>query len=209
MKTELNVLDQTNILLVKGAFSEEECVEIADAILKYKDNPADKDTIAINNGLWSGHPHQHNGFALPLTQIIIAKLKDACSLYYDSMATPSNITRTREHKSISREEWDMMMWAGVTPPGSENREHTHTNSFISGTVYFQAEGTGTIEFMPYNYVYRTMLPQWPYYGSATYEPQDGDILLFPSYLLHKVERNTSEFERVNISFNVIPMIGPA
>ena len=202
------MLDQTNILLVKSAFSEDECAEIADAILKYKDNPNPKDVIAINNGLWSGHPHQYDGFALPLTQIITAKLKDACSLYYDSMATPSNITRTREHKSISREEWDMMMWAGVTPPGSENREHTHTNSFISGTVYFQAEGTGTIEFMPYNYVYRTMLPQWPYYGSATYEPEDGDILLFPSYLLHKVERNTSEFERVNISFNVIPMMGP-
>lgn len=209
MKTELNVLDQTNILLVKNAFTEDECREIANAILKYKDNPAPADSISVNNGLWSGHPHQHNGFALPLTQIIVAKLKDACSLYYDSMPRPANITRTREDKPITREEWDMMMWAGITPPGSENREHTHTNSFISGTAYFQSEGTGTIEFMPYNYVYRTMLPQWPYYGSATYEPEDGDILLFPSYLLHKVERNTSKFERVNISFNVIPMIGPA
>ena len=209
MKTELNVLDQTNILLVKGAFDEAECAEIADAILKYRDNPAAADTIAVNKGLWSGHPHLHNGFPLPLTQVLMAKLKDACTLYYDSMPKPANITRTREDKSISREEWDMMMWAGITPPGSENREHTHTNSFISGTVYFQAEGTGSIEFMPYNYVYRSMLPQWPYYGSATYEPEDGDILLFPSYLLHKVERNTSEFERVNISFNVIPMMGPA
>jgi len=209
MKTELNVLDQTNILLIKNAFDEAECAEIANAILNYKENPAPTDQIAVNNGLWSGHPHLHNGFPLPLTQALMARLKDACTLYYDSMPKPTNIKRIREDRSISRDEWDMMMWAGVTPPGSENREHVHTNSFISGTVYFQAEGTGSIEFMPYNYVYRSVLPQWPYYGSATYEPEDGDILLFPSYLLHKVERNTSEFERVNISFNVIPMMGPA
>jgi hypothetical protein len=207
IKTELNVLDQTNILLVKNVFSETECKEITEAILKYKGTPSPKDNIVVNNGLWSGHPHIHDGFALPLTSIIIARLKDACTLYYNSLPKPLNITRLRKDICMSREDWDMMLWAGVTPPGSENREHTHTKSFISGTVYFQSEGTGTIEFMPYNYVYRSMLPQWPYYGFATYEPKDGDILLFPSYLLHKVERNPSEFDRVNISFNAIPMTG--
>ena len=112
------------------------------------------------------------------------------------------------YNKIGPDDWDIMFWAGVGEPGSENREHTHTNSFLSGTIYFQSEGTGKIEFMPYLYVYRTMLPQWPYYGSSFYDPLDGDILIFPSYLLHKVERNPSEFQRINISFNAIPMMGP-
>lgn len=204
---ETNVIDQTNIVKISSAFTIEECMEISNAILAYKNNPSPSDTVAVNNGVWSGHPHQHNGFPLPLTQLIMSKIKNACNTFYNSMPAPANLTRNNYNK-IGPDDWDIMFWAGVGEPGSENREHTHTNSFLSGTIYFQSEGTGKIEFMPYLYVYRTMLPQWPYYGSSFYDPLDGDILIFPSYLLHKVERNPSEFQRINISFNAIPMMGP-
>ena len=58
--------------------------------------------------------------------------------------------------------------------------------------------------MPYNFTYKTTLPQWPYYGTSYYEPVDGDIILFPSFLLHKVERNLSNTQRINMSFNAFP-----
>jgi len=45
-------------------------------------------------------------------------------------------------------------------------------------------------------------PAWPYHGMANYEPSDGDILIFPSYLLHKVHPNPNEKERINMAFNV-------
>lgn len=206
MNTTLNVIDQTNILHIKSIFSEEECREIANAILRYKENPDPADTIVDLNGLWSGHPHLHNGFPLPLYQSILDKFKKGLYAYYESMPKPQNLI-TNKYKEIT--DWDIMMWAGVTEPGAEMREHVHTNSFISATVYFQVEDTGRIEFMPYNYVYRSQLPQWPYYGTAFYEPADGDMILFPSYLLHKVERNPAGWQRVGISFNAIPFMEQA
>ncbi len=35
-----------------------------------------------------------------------------------------------------------------------------------------------------------------------YHPEDGDILLFPSHLLHSVEPNPEDRERINIAFNI-------
>jgi len=203
MKQSLNIIDQTNILHLQEMFSIEECKEISSCILKYKEDPSLKDSITNINGVWSGHPHLYDGFALPLQQTILARLKKGLTAYYESMPPPANL-KTQKYKGIT--DWDIMMWAGVTEPGCENREHVHTNSFISATVYFQAEETGCIEFMPYNYVYRTQLPQWPYHGTVSYAPADGDMLLFPSYLLHRVERNPASWQRVNISFNAIPFM---
>jgi ectoine hydroxylase-related dioxygenase (phytanoyl-CoA dioxygenase family) len=33
--------------------------------------------------------------------------------------------------------------------------------------------------------------------------RDGTLLLFPSYLAHSVDANTSEEERISVSFNVM------
>jgi hypothetical protein len=203
MNTTLNVIDQTNILHIEGIFSNEECIEIAACILKYKTDSALTDNIVITNGVWSGHPHLHNGFPLPLQQLIIFKLKKGLTSYYNSMPVPDNLT-TQKYKKVI--DWDIMMWAGVSEPGAELREHVHTNSFISATVYFQSTNTGRIEFLPHNYMYRTQLPQWPYHGTVYYEPSDGDMLLFPSFLLHRVERNPANWQRVGISFNAIPLM---
>ena len=35
-----------------------------------------------------------------------------------------------------------------------------------------------------------------------HEPKDGDIILFPSYLLHEVTVNTSGQKRITVGFNV-------
>jgi hypothetical protein len=42
---------------------------------------------------------------------------------------------------------------------------------------------------------------WPYTGVSYYYPEDGDIILFPSSLLHKIEKNPSNKQRVNMAFN--------
>ena len=42
------------------------------------------------------------------------------------------------------------------------------------------------------------------FSSATVqiEPQEGDLLIFPSYLYHSVTENLSEKDRIIISFNI-------
>lgn len=206
MINEVNVLEQTNIVRVKNAFTKDQCDAISNAIIEYKLSPSPSDTVTDINGLWTGHPHLHSGIPKDLNDLITSRIQFACSSYFDTMPLPATFTRN-EYRKIGPGNWDIMAWVGVGEPDSENREHTHTNSFISGTMYFQSEGTGRIEFMSQHYVYRTMLPQWPYHGSAYYEPEDGDMLLFPSYLLHKIERNPSQHQRINMSFNAIPLMG--
>jgi len=205
MNLELNVLEQTNILRIKGAFTKEQCKTITDQILAYKElnNPNDT-AIALdsNPGCWMGQPQYYNGFSDDIITLLLSVFKKSCQTYYKCQPTPLNISRYES--SITEDEWDLWAWANVNDPGSDNREHTHTGAFLSAVAYFQSEGTGRIEFMPYNYTYKMTLPQWPYYGVSYYEPNDGDILLFPSFLLHKIEKNPSNIQRVNIAFNAFP-----
>jgi len=205
MDLELNVLEQTNILRIKSMFTKEQCKQITKEILAYKDTNNPDDTAIntdANEGCWMGQPHFHNGFSFETENLLISNFKKATQLYYESHPVPLNISR--RSTIVLENEWEIWGWANVNEPGSENREHTHSDSFISAVAYFQAEGTGRIQFMPYNYTYKMTLPQWPYYGVSYYEPQDGDIILFPSWLLHKIERNPSNKQRINMAFNAMP-----
>lgn len=204
MITELNILEQTNILRIKSAFTKEQCKDITEQILAYKAlGPINEDREMLHNAntdCWMGQPHFHGGFRPDTQQLLIDTFLKACNEYYKSMPCPANID-TGTYTGLNNNAWEVWAWANVNEPGSENREHTHTGSFMSAVVYFQAEGTGRIEFMPYNYVYKMTHVKWPYYGVSYYEPEDGDILLFPSFLLHKIERNLSNKQRVNMAFN--------
>jgi ectoine hydroxylase-related dioxygenase (phytanoyl-CoA dioxygenase family) len=66
----------------------------------------------------------------------------------------------------------------------------------------QAKDTGVLEFVPHNYINKFTHPAWPYHGVSRYEPEDGDILIFPSYLLHRVERNTGNKQRITMAFDL-------
>ena len=207
MEIELNVLEQTNILHIKSAFTKEQCKEITKEILVYKstNNPNDYEfSKDANEGCWMGRPHFNNGFSKSVEILLVDTFKNACSEYYKSMPKPLNITKN--NLVITPDQWELDAWANVNEPGSINREHTHTGAFVSAVVYFQAEGTGSLQFMPYNFTYKMTLPQWPYFGTSYYDPVDGNIILFPSYLLHKVERNLSNTQRINISFNAFPPV---
>lgn len=204
IKKVLNVLEQTNILHLRGVFSSEECKSVSEQILQYKNagknNPDHVMLHNANKGCWMGQPHFYNGFDKITENLLIEKFKFACNEYMMSMPRPYNITQGL-NSGVNNRAWEVWAWANVNDPGSENREHVHTGYFMSGVAYFQAEQTGRIEFMPYNYTYKITHPNWPYYGTAYYEPQDGDILMFPCYLLHRVERNESNRQRISMAFN--------
>ena len=45
-------------------------------------------------------------------------------------------------------------------------------------------------------------PHMPFSETISHKPEDGDLLLFPSYLLHEVEPNKGISPRVTIGFNI-------
>lgn len=99
-------------------------------------------------------------------------------------------------------------WMNVNPPGGFNAPHTHPGAHWSG-VYYVAQpavetGTsGMIEFLDP----RSDLPNWRILRAKAFRPkrqirpQPGEIVIFPSYLVHWVYPNETDEERVTIAFN--------
>lgn len=105
------------------------------------------------------------------------------------------------------------MWVNVLDPGGQQATHNHANSFVSGvlyltpthadsrTVFMKSPGGTDFAFRndhegvttgPFN------AQQWV--GPA---PEPGDLVLFPSYLLHAVPPNRGD-RRITLALNAIP-----
>ena len=97
-------------------------------------------------------------------------------------------------------------WTNVNKPGSGNIFHTHymANADLSGVYYIQGSGTGVIRFATHEQLYRMIPPHMPHANLIGHDPYDGDILLFPSYLLHDVTPNPHPSrQRISVAFNAI------
>lgn len=99
-------------------------------------------------------------------------------------------------------------WMNVNPAGGFNAPHTHPGAHWSGVYYVSqpevAEGNaGMIEFLDP----RSDLPNWrilkapPFRLKKKLRPAAGEMVFFPSYLLHWVYPNDSDEDRVTIAFN--------
>ena len=99
---------------------------------------------------------------------------------------------------------DITYWTNVNEPGSSNIFHTHymANADLSGVYYVQGGGTGVIRFATHEQLYRMIPPHMPHANMIGHDPYDGDILLFPSYLLHDITPNPHPTrQRISIAFN--------
>ena len=202
---ELNVLEQTNIVRIKSMLTKEQCSEISKQIIDYKNTKNLKDPRSnanANAGCWMGQPHFHDGFTTDVEVLLVDTIQTACQQYYEMQPSPANISRN-VYGPLTKKDWEIWAWCNVNDVGSENREHTHLGDrpYMCGVVYLQSVGTGRIEFIPYNYTYKIVHPEWPYNGVSYYEPDDGDVLIFPPYLLHRVERNLGNQQRITLAFN--------
>ncbi|MFG5383404.1 TIGR02466 family protein [Yoonia sp. R2-816] len=99
-------------------------------------------------------------------------------------------------------------WMNMNPPGGFNAPHTHPGAHWSGVYYVSQpaveEGTsGMIEFLDP----RSDLPNWRILRAKAFRPKRrirprvGEIVMFPSYLVHWVYPNETDEERVSIAFN--------
>ena len=101
------------------------------------------------------------------------------------------------------------MWTTIYPTGSFVPEHVHSNSYISGVFYSKApEGCGDIVFHDPSWVAKTMLmhtnePRFPNVETKySIKAEEGLMVLFPSWLPHRSLPNTSNEDRIIVSFNI-------
>jgi uncharacterized protein (TIGR02466 family) len=205
-ESTLNIVEHSCILQLKSVFTKEECAEVSRQILNYKDTTSNiKDTVMsmnANASCWMGRPQENGGFTPAIETLLITKILEACDKYYDALPKPTNM-HTLNTNYLDKSEWHVRAWCNVNDPDSENFMHSHPGKIISGVIYFQAEETGCLEFVSHNYLYKLSNPAWPFHGTSVYEPKDGDMLLFPSYLLHRIQRNTSNKQRINMAFDAM------
>jgi uncharacterized protein (TIGR02466 family) len=105
------------------------------------------------------------------------------------------------------------MWVNVLDHGGRQAMHNHANSFASGVVYLTpTHPSAQTVFMKspggYDFMFKNdhagMKPgefnadKW-----ISPAPAPGDMILFPSYLMHAVPPNQGE-RRITLSFNAIP-----
>ena len=100
------------------------------------------------------------------------------------------------------------MWAIINKKGAFNERHHHGNSDLSAAYYVSApENCGDIVFYDPRPapVYKHPIARSPNLLNASVnsiKPQNGMLVLFPSYLDHSVNPNNSENNRIVISFNL-------
>ena len=100
-------------------------------------------------------------------------------------------------------------WATILAPGAEHRIHSHPNNYLSGVYYLRTRpGADTINFHdPRSQAGIIRPPVTELTGENTDQVvvrvQDGTLLLFPSYLRHSVDSNSSGEERISVSFNIM------
>ena len=100
------------------------------------------------------------------------------------------------------------MWAIINKKEDFNVIHTHPNCYLSAAYYVKAPtNCGRFQVENPNIVMRHSHPEIQIKNElnlevAGIEINEGDLLLFPGYLPHKVKRSESDTDRMVISFNV-------
>jgi hypothetical protein len=100
-------------------------------------------------------------------------------------------------------------WANVNGRGHYNAPHRHNGFDLSGCFYLAqptatTDSTGVIEFLDQ----RNLTPQVERFGgpmfssSFTLRPEPGQIVIFPSSLMHWVRPNQSDEDRIVIAWNL-------
>jgi len=105
------------------------------------------------------------------------------------------------------------MWVNLLDTGGRQAMHNHANSFASGVVYLTPtdpasrtvfmKSPGGHDFAFKNDHAKVQLGPYSADKWISPEPQPGDMVLFPSYLMHAVPPNPGA-RRITMAFNAIP-----
>ena len=111
-------------------------------------------------------------------------------------------------KYVHNKQRVVAMWAIINKKNSFNVSHNHQNCYFSSAYYVKKpKNSGDITFFDpkeaKTYRFPKIEKNTEYSSEAvTIKPEEGDLLIFPSYLYHSVSENLSEDDRVVVSFNV-------
>lgn len=105
------------------------------------------------------------------------------------------------------------MWVNLLDAGGRQAMHNHANSFVSGVIYLTPthpdsrtvfmKSPGGTDFAFRNDHAGTATGPYNADKWISPQPSPGDLVLFPSYLMHAVPPHAGE-RRITMAFNAIP-----
>lgn len=101
-------------------------------------------------------------------------------------------------------------WANINDFLAWNKPHLHNGCWYSGVFYIHAEGDEgnfcAIDTQPKVVADFPHSPRTP--TSWEFQPLTGQLVLFPSGMMHMVEPNDTKKDRYSVSFNIEMKYGP-
>jgi uncharacterized protein (TIGR02466 family) len=104
------------------------------------------------------------------------------------------------------------MWININRKNDYNVCHDHPGCTISGVFWIKTpENCGKLNFRsPNSFVENSLLhcvdkevkKDQNYYHDFEFVPKEGTMVLFASHLLHSVDQNQSDEDRISIAFNL-------
>ena len=96
----------------------------------------------------------------------------------------------RSHRALQLRSWDghfdgYDIWTNFAYQGDDNPTHNHAG-FLSGVIYYR------------NHTHPTIFDEY----NVGYEGKDGTMVMFPASVLHHVEPQTVNKERITLAFNI-------
>jgi uncharacterized protein (TIGR02466 family) len=101
-------------------------------------------------------------------------------------------------------------WMTMTKPNGYSQFHFHKNSYYSAVVYFEEHKDGHLIFDDSHSSQQSIQPNDPVeYNLYNLEsfyctPKENLIVIFPSYLRHKVDTYTGNTNRYSLAVNFFP-----
>ena len=109
---------------------------------------------------------------------------------------------------------DMLVygWININKPGDFNIKHSHPANDLSGVLWIKTpKNCGNIQFHSPS-CFETFLEiesytddfrnNNNYHHAYWFPPIEGRMIIFPSHLVHDVQENLSNEERISVSFNI-------
>jgi uncharacterized protein (TIGR02466 family) len=102
------------------------------------------------------------------------------------------------------------IWININQKGHSNNYHDHPFACLSGAFYLTKSKIPIVFGHPFRDITTyfwdvSMIEEWNEANSGQWliEPEPNKLLIFPSWLQHKVSMNKEDIDRISLSFNTI------
>ena len=143
-----------------------------------------------------GNIHTEDSYVLDRKQFKNIKifLENCCKDYLEKIICPEN----------NIELYITQSWLNYTKENQYHHKHLHSNSIISGVLYFNCN-KDSIKFYNsnINHTIKPLIKKYNFWNSETwtFPTKTGELFMFPSSLNHGVDVKKGDNIRISLSFN--------